>query len=267
MTADMQKVKDRIRQLLNVAANDAATDGEIDNALRIAQGEMARHHLSETDLVTEPAEQWADIDSAEKGEARAIVGSKKYYWECLLAQFCQQFVGGVKIYASNSTDNIDRIAGSRIVRWDDNGEIRKGKAFVFYGVAEDAELAKDLFDELRATIITMARLTWGGAFKGDGGTYCEGFVAGLNTKLKKAEARQRLESQGNSTGMILVERRADLIKRKQQAAELYLREKGVKLGSGGRMGGSNGSEQAYNEGKADGQASDVGVNRTKKIGD
>jgi len=46
----LDNVKDTIRKLLNLAENDGAADGEIDNALRFARRLMHQHHLSEEDI-------------------------------------------------------------------------------------------------------------------------------------------------------------------------------------------------------------------------
>jgi hypothetical protein len=48
---DIERVKDRIRKLLATAADDAATEGEIDNAVRFAR---------------QPSDQYAAVDAAEK---------------------------------------------------------------------------------------------------------------------------------------------------------------------------------------------------------
>jgi hypothetical protein len=42
---DIERVKGRIRKLLATAADDAATEGEIDNAVRFARQMLAAHHL------------------------------------------------------------------------------------------------------------------------------------------------------------------------------------------------------------------------------
>lgn len=263
MVVDLDKVKARIRAMLNTAADDAATEGEIDNALRFARAMMQQHHLEESDLAEEPADQYEDIARAPKGTAAAVVGKKLFAWEGWLAHFCSKFVGGVGHYLDSDIQIARR---GRLAVWDENGEVRMGKAVVFYGVAEDALLAKELYDDLRTTIITMARLTWGGCYQGDGGAYAEGFVEGLNTKLRKAAEQERLEAAGNGRALILIDRREDLIERKTELAKSWLaNERGIKLRRGTGRSGANGSRQARSEGRADGAAAQVGVSRTKKI--
>ena len=46
---NVERVKDTIRKLLNLAANDAATEGEVNNAIRFARKLMLEHQLSDDD--------------------------------------------------------------------------------------------------------------------------------------------------------------------------------------------------------------------------
>lgn len=236
----IERIKDRIRKLMNVAENDASTEGEIDNAMRFARQMMESHHLSEEDLAVEPVDQWDAIDKASCGRFHAMMGSKIYLWETSLGWFVGRFVGGVKHYLHTGCD--------------------RKKAFVFYGVEGDARLAADLMSELRETIIAMARLRYGGCFKGKGGSYSEGFVSGLSERLKRQEKeeREKLTSSGDTTGMILVERRADLVKRKVSRAETYLTEElGIRLSSGASRSGSRYNHEAFQAGQADGRRANV----------
>lgn len=96
--------------------------------------------------------------------------------------------------------------------------------------------------------------------------YCEGFVSGLNAKIRKQEKQQRLEAQNDSRALIILDRRADLIERKEDLAQSWLKEAcGVKLVSGNRRFGANGSREAWDEGRADGRRADVNALRRRKI--
>jgi hypothetical protein len=48
----MADIKTKISKLLDIAADDSASESEIENALAIAARLMERHHLCEADLQT-----------------------------------------------------------------------------------------------------------------------------------------------------------------------------------------------------------------------
>lgn len=263
---NLEQVKDTVRKLLNLARNDAATDGEINNALKFAQRMMSEHHLSEDDLGQEPEDQYEAIDQAECGQTFTSVGRKIYLWESQLARFCAAFVGGVKYYASHS-QSVQRSAAGIATA---NGDY--GKRFCFYGLSDEARLAGELFDDLRLTIITMGKLKFGGCYRGDGGMYSEGFVDGLFDRMyaeresERKEAKKLVEQSGQSTALVLVERRADLVQRKEQRATDWLtKDKGITLVSGSRRSGAYGSSSARSEGMADGRKANPSVTRAKRL--
>jgi hypothetical protein len=261
------EIKDRIRKLLNVAQNDAATEGEIDNALRFAKQLMDKHHLDEADLVEEPADQWQQIAAARRDRVWASVGKKFYAWENHLACFAADFVGGVGVYR-DAEKKIARTPRG-VVILNDEEEPYKSVRFCFYGIAEDAVTAAELFHELRLTIRAMARLRWGTCYTKDGGAYAQGFVHGLFSKMKRANQDQKLLAQrqgGNQ--LILIARRTDLIERKMSTAAEWLRETtGIKLRKGQGSSGASGSADAWREGREDGKRTDVRAARRAKLED
>ena len=261
------EIKDRIRKLLNVAKDDAATDGEIDNALRFAKAMMDRHHLDESDLIEEPEDQWRAIEAADRDRVFTSIGGCFHAWESYLATFCAEFVGGVGVYRDPDKSRIAR--GPRgIVIFNEQDEPYKAVRFCFYGIAEDALMAAELFHELWLTIRSMARLRWGGSYKKDGGYYAQGFVMGLHGKLKisRAEQKKLAGSAGDSRALILIARRADLVERKKTSATEWLaRTTGIKLRRGGSTSGANGSHLAWSEGYEDGRRTDVEATRRPKL--
>jgi len=267
MTADVERVKNRIRKLLNVAKNDAATEGEIDNALRFAKDMMDSHHLSEEDLVDEPEDQYKAAAAAKRDRVFVSAAGKFYTWEKWLSSFVAEFVGGVGVYL----DRGKRIARDHrgVVILDDWGEPYRAVRYCFYGIAEDVHIAAELFHELRLTIKAMARLRWGSCYVKDGGVYCEGFVMGLCTKIERQKKRQRqIAQQSGSTALVLVDRRNDLVAfKKKKATDWLAKSVGIRLSkaSADPYGGANGSSQAYCEGIEDGERADVSVNRKKKL--
>jgi hypothetical protein len=147
----------------------------------------------------------------------------------------------------------------------DAGDPKYGASFVYYGVAEDAKMAAEIYDDLRLLIASMAVAKWGTIFKGDGAAYAEGFVMGLIHKHGQSEIEAK-KIATDSTSMVLIARRDDLIAYKQDKSKDWLKkEKGIKLGKGSQWGGSSGSRQAHNEGFQDGQNTDVSNTKSKKL--
>lgn len=235
--ADLDKVKDRIRKLLNVAENDAASQGEIDNAVRAARNMMHAFNLEEDDCTLQ------DEPSNEKDVASApTTGGKVTRWEGHLARVVCDLVGGVSCYQNSGG----------------TGKIRNGKyttfgSFCFYGRADLAKLAADTYEELCATVATMGRLKYRGWFRGDGAVYCQGFVSGLAQQIRKADEEAKQTAQGTA----LVVKSTALIAQQRQEAKQWLSEvKGVRLTTTHKTGG-RGSTSAYQHGQRDGLSADL----------
>lgn len=259
----IDKVKDRVRKLLNLAHDDAAAEGEIDNALRFAKQLMDEHHLSEDDLSQEPEDQYKQIENSPKCSQFVSVSGRIYAWESGLSMFCARFVGGVGTYIDSRKTPARDHRGMAILHPRTN-EPYAARRICFYGIAEDVALAAELFHELRLSIIASAILKFGGYCKGDGGYYCEGFVAGLREKTRKAEEQSKPLA-SDSKALVLVDRRKDLIERKKDAGNEWLKSQGIKLCSGSHRSGASGSSDSFHEGRSDGRSTDVSVSRTKKL--
>ena len=119
MTIELEQAKDTIRKLLNLAADDGAAEGEVDNALRFADRLMRAHHLSEDDIgEDDPHVDAAREESWEFGEGEAwSTGQSFCSWEHQLAHFVNDLIGSTKYYYNPS--KIQRKDG-RII-FDDGG--------------------------------------------------------------------------------------------------------------------------------------------------
>lgn len=62
---DHQKILRRVQKMLNLANNDGATEGERDNALRMAHATLAKHNLDMADLDTAQREATAGEERVE----------------------------------------------------------------------------------------------------------------------------------------------------------------------------------------------------------
>ena len=156
MTHDQYtKILHRIRELRRTAGNDASTEGEIRNAVRMAQTLMLKHNLSEADLTEQE-----QVNGSEMTRRRCYLNGKRACrWESRLANYVTTtVVPTVQHY-------FDRQA--------------KRTAYFFYGPRDDVDYAIDLFKELLVTIATSARLNYGGYARGSGASYAKGYVDGL----------------------------------------------------------------------------------------
>jgi len=247
MSDTVDNVKARIRKLLNLAENDAATEGEVANAVAFAQRLMAEHHLSEHEVRQDC-----------QPNAHAVMADleKLASWERTLGSFVAKLIGSVGVYL-NGTVRVRTAAGTLL--YDSKGQPVERGSVKFYGEAEEVRLACQLYTDLGLTIAAMARLQFGGVFRGEGRSYADGFVAGLYTKLSTAEKL----AAGDNKALAL--RCTAIVQAKKQHAAAWLKGQGVKLGSASRSGGREHHRGAYEQGKQDGAAQGVSVTRRGKL--
>lgn len=255
MKTQSEKVIEKVRRLLAIGNNEAASEAEIETVMRMANRLIAEHHLSEAELTEEPQTQYNRLEDAEKSQGFCWIGKKLYNWELALSWFVSNLTG-VPFYSRNKQRK--QVGG--MLQFDSNGNPIEVKSMVFYGLSEDVEIACELFDETRSLIATLALGRYGSVFKGDGAAYAQGFVAGLEQKLQEQRRVEKIEcdSEGGNRSLALV-RRNDLVKRKGQIAKEWLRkEKGIRLRTGSGSGGTRtGSSSAFSNGRTDGRNANV----------
>lgn len=269
MSADISKIKDRVRKLLNLAADDGAAEGEIDNALRAARRLMLNHQLSEDD-VTAPPE---DLRTPEQIAADTQYGTAKSWsdssrvpaWHGRLAASVARFLATVDVYQDHPA--VGR-RPSGIVMFDG----RPVAGWVFFGPHDDCVLASELHQELLLTCATTAKLKYGGSLmKGAGRDYCDGFANGLYEKLISADeavaAEKTPKLEGPQCTALSVVRATDIAKAKKERANKWIRkEQGLNLRSQSRASRSVGNSGAYSQGKSDGASQSLTKTRTARIG-
>jgi hypothetical protein len=244
---NIDTIKDTVRKLLNLAKNDAAYDGEVENAIKFAQKLMAQHNISEADLIEASTSREMSSTFA-WGNGRTLCS-----WEIMLASFIRDFLGSVvTLINKNVTPRRTEIG---TLSFDADENVVEGQSVHFFGIPEEALLAKNLYENLALTIATMARLKYGTALRKEGREYGDGFILGLYEKLEKAKQEQKQLTQQSTA---LVVKKYDLVKQE------YIKR-------GGTFGKKIGPKtvkvtRAYNEGVKDGTNADVSANRTKKIG-
>lgn len=86
----MEKILDKVKKLLALANNAGATDGERDNALRMAHGFLAKHNLSLED---------AQEHEALEGREKQYIETFQMKWACQVCNnvaklfFCSYYTG------------------------------------------------------------------------------------------------------------------------------------------------------------------------------
>jgi hypothetical protein len=246
MTLD--QVKDTIAKLLNLAKNDGAAKGEVENALRFADRMMRQHHLTEDDIHEAAAAKEAEEYAREWAPS---TGKKFCPWEFRLAQFVADFLGSVKHYYEPNC--IMRTHHGTVI-YEKNGHVKTRGRMQFYGVTEEAEFAAEMFNEWRLTIAAMARLRFGSCLRGKGGHYGDGFVAGMYEKLLESRRKDRLVESENA----LMIRSTAIAKRKKEEASNWLTTVAkIQLGKKKHRGRSTFDPESYGMGKEDGRKAQV----------
>lgn len=204
---EFEKIIQRLRAIDNTARNQAATEGERENALRMMQSLMLRHNLTREDLASQDG-----IEAT--GYARIacpVNSSKSLAWEKDLAYYITQHVFPLTQWYSG----------------------RKGHRtmFFFYGPRTDVENAIQLFRELLLTIATAAKLLYGGYARGSGASYAEGYVNSLpkSDALSGQSAKDQVaeSSSSESSQFALMKQRSLAVHEK--AKEWLAEECGIRL--------------------------------------
>ena len=265
---DLSKVKETIRQLLNLAENDAAAELEAENALRFARRLMLRHNIDQADLEAprDPHEIAADAETVNYDQQGAY--SHRGFiaaWEKRLAWAIDQLVGTVNHYYEGGTQLRRNVRGT--LEYDAKGMPRKGRRIVFYGPKGDVRDSVELFDEWSQTIIAMARLRYGGIVKGPGRSYAEGFAAALYAKVRKIHGEERraiADERDRSTALMLYNAHA-IMQAKRQRAEGWLKEQGIRLRTVSSSSAGHHHGEAYTAGRSDGTKASFRRQRTPRL--
>jgi len=249
MTTNTDQIKKTVADLLRLAENNAATEGEVENAIRFARRLMDAHHLSEEECRKDP-----HAFAAKK----EIMGEQATYgFVRTLSVFVEKLVGSVGIYRTRK----QIVKKNNIVQFDANGDPDVRCGLVYFGPQEDIALACELFDSLHQTIATLARLKYGGTMRGPGRNYCEGFVVGLNQKLNEAKEKDLISSESRS----LIVQSTAIAKATRERAVRWFEEQNGKLKKGGEKKKGTFNSDAYKNGIADGNNLNPTVNRRAKV--
>ena len=285
---DIDKIKRRISAILAKAEDGSGTtEEEAASALEFARRLMLRHQLTESDLgegaKRTPSEIAADTEYAQEGGFTS--GRNLSAWEGSLAWAVVAVVGTVGVYVDGQRKRRSRESGNLV--FDARGRADRATRLLFYGPAEDARDAAALFEEWSVLIAALARMKYGGAFRGEGRSYAEGFVVGLHERLRRSRERERAAiesarglaiSSGDAAIAAQAERDDDqcsalvvvganaIMEAKKRRGESWLKDQGVRLSSRGGGGGGAHHGEAFGAGQRDGRSAGFSRTRTAKLG-
>jgi len=263
MTLEMDQAKSTIRKLLNLATNDGAAEGEIDNAFRFADRLMRAHHLSLDDVEEndDPHQAAANEELWEFGQAHGKATGRHFCsWEKSLASFVNQFLGSTKCYLDGHHRPKTEYG---TFEFDDRGRMKCESRMIFYGLEDEVTMAAEMFDQWRLAIAALARMKCGGALRGKGQHYGDGFVAGMLEKLREGRKTEELTSDEKSTALV-VRTNAIVTRKKERASSWLAHTKGIKLSTEYSSGRRTFDPNAYGQGKQDGRNADVTKPTTRK---
>lgn len=257
---DTDKIKDKIKKLLNLAENDGAFDGEVDNALRFARRLMLRHNVTQEDLeeAKDAHEVAADAEAVDYGRVSAFtLGPNLSQWESTLAHSICQLIGTVQFYRESG--KFARRTAHGTIDYS-KGEPSTATRLQFYGPEE----------EWSHIIVSMARMKYGGAFKGSGREYAESFAYALYQKVEKIRQEEKTAIAAGETtrctALMVRNAGALMLAKKNKASDWLAKECGIKLSKSSRSSGStiyDGDARAA--GRADGNKADFSHSRKKKL--
>lgn len=256
----MQKIKDKIRKLLAIAADDTVADGEIAAAMRLAEAALEKYHLDRVDIEADSLHENIPLQETMGRTASQPLGPRLTIWESTLCQAVLKLVGSVGCYYNKqfaSKGTFKKPTLSAVVTW--------------YGPAEDAKLASELFDEWGSVICTIATGRFGGHANKEGARYAYGFASSLLEKAN-AVASNRTRLITSSTTAIVKSGEGSLamvLQAKRERSDDWLaKSEGIKLNKPRATASYNWSERdrdAYFSGRNDGDKAQFEAKRTAKL--
>lgn len=227
--SERERMLARIAKLMRFSQENA-TEGEVENALRMAQELMEAHAISQAELIHASG----GSGGIRRNAVACDLGRGCATWEAILASAVATVVPGV---------------GGYIKRWEfkHGDRWRRSAECVWYGPVDLVEIASGLYIELRIKIERMARAKWGGAFRGEGRSYAEGFAASL---ALKAERQRQASAAAEQIHAIVLQAG------KENDAWLAA-NRDIRPGPARNLGGGQVHRNAFLEGRRDGMACDI----------
>ncbi len=265
MSQDNEKIKDKIRKLLNLANNEAAFEGEARNAMSFARRLMIQHNIPE-DSLGNPQDRYTTVNDTIYAECNAYTfGRDMTKWESTLMHAIDLLIGTTSHYRTR--DKVKKMNAHGKVEHGPRGEDRTVSRLVFYGPVEDARDAVEIFNEWVHIIVTVSKMKYGSYVRGGARSYCEGFAWGLYTNMKQMREEEKAAENVYKGGSALVVFNAiNLMEEKRKGAVVWLaKEKHIKIRTGKSHRNRGDSREDFDRGATDGKKADFSREQKAKI--
>jgi len=191
----MNPILEKVKKMLAIANDSAASEGERENALRMAHGMLAKHNLDMTDL---------NAHCQMEGREDYVNATYGMTWcrniSAGIAQlfFCKYYYGR-------------KINGTKIEHH-------------FVGKASNAATAALMSDYVIASVLKECRKNWGHNLAPESRSFSMGVAAKIRERI--AEMIKEAKPEGSdSTSLVVVE----LYKTEQDANEAFIKASGTEL--------------------------------------
>lgn len=237
---DTDQAVDKIRKLLRLAKDQAASEGEVNNALKAARLLMDRYGVEEAEVnLGRSVDQLKDTMVQETSVQRGKVYKDETFMAHVVCAVCD-----VRHY---------------VIRGRDGDQLR------FYGYQRNVAIACALFTELMATMRGMARRHYGSTWGPQHKDYGLGMIHNLYQRaiiMRNARIAQP-SSAGTSSGTETVSAACTAMVLKTDTVLDRMQEQlGIKMKTSRKSTIRN--MDSYGQGHADGQHVSLGVNQMKK---
>jgi hypothetical protein len=244
MTIDNETIKDKIRKLLNLAGNEGAFDGEVDNCLRLARKLMLKHNIKEDEVRLDPENMNAGKTTYGSMDVFSF-GRDMAKWEGVLLQVIAKLVGTISAYRNSG------LQGKQM-------NTKTGKThtrLTFYGPLADVQDAVEIYEEWSRIIVSLARMKTGAWVRQGGRSYCEGFVSALYVKVTTIEKEENTEV-ATGKSLILRDAKAIMAEKRVEGDKWLAKERGVRLKQRKSHFNRGDDPHMFQKGKEDGSNAD-----------
>lgn len=236
MTKATDRIIDRITKMLRLSKDEAASEGEVENALRFARQLMDKYNIEEQSIILEET-----IAETAKRIVDELVHTRRHfrpYYASLIQTVCA--ICDVRYYFDRNVYAKDKKTG-------EPDYLKQLTACHLYGQKHDVAVATALFKELCVTMRTMAYHHYGHTWMKEHANYCKGFSRRLYSR--SLEFKRESQNDPNCTALVI---------RKDEALEEFA--KGLGLVPSRRRSTSISDWGAYTQGDSDGKHVSLSTN-------
>lgn len=165
------KIIGRIKKLLRLANNDAASEGEIENAMAFAKKLMDQYNLEEQAIL---------IEETDEQVASKVVEEVMFAMKGTIYPQLRNLIGASAI-----------LCGCRIY-YDDYHYIdgKRKRAIMIYGQPHDVAVARAMFKELRASMNTLVYINYGRKHSIEQSSYRKGFSQRILSRARELNGKR-----------------------------------------------------------------------------